>query len=71
MKFTGDSLRNYRICNKHFTRDMYVDYVRCKLSRAAVPFAWIEQPSTSCSTSQVEVFHNPEQSISLDGEGDS
>lgn len=53
-KFTGESLKNRKICNKHFARDAYIDVVSYKLYRDATPTLFVTtEPSDAPSTSQV------------------
>jgi hypothetical protein len=51
MKFIGDSMRNYRICSRHFTPDSYIG---TKLRANAIPTL------LTCSSSYGHVKENLE-----------
>lgn len=66
IKYSGDSLRNYRICNKHFTSESYIDLIGYKLRNDAVPMAWL---SFSKSVPKVLSEYNAEHITSITASG--
>ncbi|KAJ8965084.1 hypothetical protein NQ317_016114 [Molorchus minor] len=49
MCYTGETLKNFRICSRHFTDNSYVDLPNRKLARSAVPTLF------SCQAQQTQV----------------
>ncbi|KAL1487928.1 hypothetical protein ABEB36_015313 [Hypothenemus hampei] len=41
IKVTECSLRNLRICSRHFTSEMYINMIDHKLSRSAIPILYV------------------------------
>lgn len=45
--FTGEPIKNKRICSNHFTADAYLNLVTRRLRKDAVPIPFVGGPSTS------------------------
>lgn len=69
-KYTGQSLKNRRICSNHFSSDAYINRATYQLRRDAVPNPFVGTPSTSVSpattTSTSQVIPVSEETIKND-----